>query len=209
MKTLLRLVVVVILLLAVGAFILRDSPWWTPFEIQRGLDDRDVERVERVIALERFSASSTAAMASLVAAELGVSAEPGADFGSKALAALVGVVATGVGEATARESAQHMRRAIREGRVEHSIGPFHINEGFGALGHVSTTIDGGTLELKGRCGDVDASLVLLLERHDDGPFGGRPSRYLVTGVELDSARTLAKQCRAATSSSAATAKRTR
>ncbi|MDP2342414.1 MAG: hypothetical protein Q8O67_15770 [Deltaproteobacteria bacterium] len=198
MKSLIRLVVVVVLLLAVAAFFLRDSPYWTPLEIQRGLEERNVDRVERVVALERFSASSTAALASLFADELGVA---GGDLGSQLLGALVGAVGQRVGDAVARESAQEMRRAIREGRLERSIGPFRINEGFDAIGGVTTSIDGGTLELKGKCGDADASLVLLLERHDDGPFGGRPRRYMVVGIDQESGRNLAKQCRSSSSPS--------
>ena len=197
MKSLFRVVVVVVLLLAAGAFALRDSPWWTPLEIQRGLDERNVERLERVVALERFSASSTQALASLLASELGVS---GDDLGSKLLGALVGAVATSVSESTARESAQEMRRAIREGRLDRSVGPFHVHEGLDAIGAVTTSIDGATLELKGKCGDADASLVLLLERHDDGPFGGYPRRYLVIGIDQQSGKDLARQCRSSSSS---------
>jgi hypothetical protein len=200
-KTLFRFVVVVILLLGAGAFALRDSPWWTPLEIQRGLEEKNVDRVERVVALERFSASSTSILASLVATELGVA---GDDVGSRLLGALVGAVADRVGESVSRESAQEMRRAIREGRLERSIGPFRINEGFDAIGSVTTTIDGATLELKGKCGDADASVVLLMERHDDGPFGGHPRRYLVVGIDQESGRALAKQCRSSTTTTTPT-----
>ncbi len=196
MKTLFRLAVVVVVLLAGVALALRDSPYWTPLEIQRGLQDRDVARVERAVALERFSRSSTEVLGSLLAADVGIG---GDDIGSKALSALVGAVAERIGGAMSRESAQEMRRAIREGRLERRIGPFEINDGFDAIGRVSTTIDGGTLEIRGHCDDVDASLVLLLERYDDGIFGGRPRRYVVVGIDADSGRTLAKQCRASTS----------
>ena len=198
MKSLFRFVVVVVFVLAVAAFALRDSPYWTPLEIQRGLDEKNVDRVERVVALERFSASTTATMAALVADELGVA---GQDPGSQLLGALVGIVAARVGDAVARESAQEMRRAIREGRLDRSIGPFQVNEGIDAVGAVHTTLDGATLELKGRCGDADASLLLLLERYQDGPLGGRPRRYVVVGVDANSGRDLARQCRAASSPS--------
>lgn len=190
MKTLFRLAVVVILLLGVGAFFLRDSPYWTALEIQRGLEAKDVSRVERVLAFERFSASATAVVGAVAADRLGVT---GTDAGSKALAGLVDLVADGVGQAAAREGAKEMRRAIVDGRLERRIGPFVVNDGIDALGAVTTSIDGGTLELKGTCDGAPTSLTLLLEKND-GPFAGRPRHFVVVGVEKESGKAMARAC---------------
>lgn len=201
MKSFFRFLVVVVLLLGVAAFFLRDSPYWTPLEIQRGLDEKDVARVERVVAFERFSASATGVMGAVVADRMGVT---GTDVGSRVLGALVGVVANGIGESVARDAAKEMRKAIADGRLERRIGPFLVNEGLSAFGAVSTTIDGATLELKGTCDGKDASLVLLMERNDDGVLGGRPRRYVVVGVEPESGKALARQCATAEAPSSST-----
>jgi len=190
MKTLFRLVVVVILALGAAAFWLRDSPYWTALEIQRGLDAKDVDRVEHVLAFERFSASATSVMGAVVADRLGVA---GKDPGSKLLGGLLGVVVDGVGLAAAREGAQEMRRAIKEGRLERRLGPFVVNDGLAAFGDVATTNDGGTLELRGTCDGKAVSLVLLLEKHD-GPLGGRPRRFVIVGVDVESGKAMAHLC---------------
>lgn len=199
MKSLFRFLVVAVLVLGVAAFFVRDSAYWTALEIQRGLDDHDVARVERVVALERFSASATVTMGAVVADQLGVA---GDDPGSKLLGAVVGAIASGVGDATAKDAAKEMRKAIKDGRLERRIGPFVVAEGAAALGAVSSTIDGATLELKGTCDGPggrdgagnDATLLLVMERHDDGLLGGRPRRYVVVGVDPESGKRLARQC---------------
>ncbi len=203
MKSLFRFLVVAILVLGVAAFFVRDSAYWTVLEIQRGLDDKDVDRVERVVAFERFSASATSTMGAVVADQLGVA---GNDTGSKLLAAVVGAVAGGVGEATARENAKEMRRAIKDGRLERRIGPFEVNEGAAALGAVTSTIDGAHLELKGTCDGKDATLLLVMERHDDGLLGGRPRRFVVVGVDPESGKQLARQCAVSGAPASSTAK---
>lgn len=190
MKTLFRLIVVVILALGAAAFGLRDSPYWTILEIQRGLEQNDVDRVEHVLAFERFSASATSVMGSVVADRLGVA---GKDPGSKLLGGLLDVVADGVGAAASREGAQEMRRAIKEGRLERRVGPFVVNEGLDAFGAFSTSSDGGTVELRGTCDGKDASLVMLLEKHD-GPIAGRPRRFVIVGVDVESGKAMAHVC---------------
>lgn len=195
MKSLLRLFVVVVVLLAVAAGWLRDSPYWTLVEIQQGIEQQDADRVERVVAIERFSASSTAALAQVVADAAGVN---GSDTGSKLLNAIVGVIGEGVGQVTSKQAAKELRAAIETGRMERRIGPLEINTGLDAVGPMKRTIDGATIEIKGTCKGAPASLTLLLEERADGPFGGKPRRYVLVGVDPESAKVLARQCRQGT-----------
>lgn len=194
MKTLFRLVVVVVLVLAVAAFLLRDSAYWTPLEIQRGIEARDPARVEKVVSFERFSASAASAMGAVAADQMGVA---GDDAGSRLLGGLVQIGAEVIGHGLARESAQEMRKAIASGTLERRIGPFEVNEGWQAFGDVHTTSEGATVELKGTCEGTDAALVLVLERQD-GPFAGYPHRYVVVGVDPDSGKRLVRQCNTTT-----------
>lgn len=194
MKTLKRLFLLAFVVAAVGAGWLRSSPYWTILEIQQGLEHKDVERVERVVALERFSASSTAALGSVVANELGAA---GTDPGGQLLGAIAEVIGKGVGEAVARDAARGLRTAIQNGELQRRVGPLEVNAGWQAFGRMATTIDGAQVEIKGTCDGSPASVVLELERHDDGPFGGHPRRFVVVGIEPSSAKALAKQCAAA------------
>lgn len=194
MKKIFRLFVFLLVLAAVGAGWLRDSPYWTLVEIQQGIEQQDTARVERVVALERFSASSTAALAQVFADAAGVN---GTDPGSKLLNAIVGAIGEGVGAAVSKEGAKGLRAAIETGQLQRQIGPLEVNQGLEAVGPMRSTIDGALVEVKGTCKGSPATLRLVLERHEDGPFGGRPRRYVLVGVDPESARELARQCRAA------------
>jgi hypothetical protein len=193
LRSLFRWFVVVVLLLAVGAGFLRDSAYWSFVELHHGLRQRDLARVERVVDLEQFAASSTRALGAVVADEAGLR---GNDAASAALNALVGVVARGVGEVVKGGAAELLRKAIKDGSFERRIGPFVVDEGVAALGAVYNLPEGALVELKGTCRGAPATLALSLTRHDDGPFGGHPRRYVVTGVDEASAKKLAAQCRA-------------
>lgn len=198
MQTLKRLFFITFVLVVAAAAWLRSSPVWTLVEISQGVQTKDVARVERVVAFERFSASSTEAMGSLVADQLGGG---GSDSGGALLGALVGAVAKGVGDAVAKDAARGLRQAIADGRVERRVGALEVNDGIAAVGRVRETIEGAQIELKGTCDGSPATVVIELERHDDGPFFGHPRRFVVVGIEPTSARALARQCAAASSSS--------
>ena len=198
MKTLKRLFLLAFVVMALGAGWLRSSPYWTILEIEQGLEHKDVERVERVVALERFSASSAAAMGSIVASGLGGT---GTDPGNQLLGAIAEAIGKGVGEAVAADAARGLRTAIQNGELQRRVGPLEVHAGWQAFGRMATTIDGAQVEIKGTCDGTAASIVLELERHDDGPFGGHPRRFVVVGIEPSSAKDLARQCAAAPSSS--------
>ena len=194
MKTLKRLVILLFLVAVALAAWLRTSPLWALVEVERGVREHDVARVERAVALERFALSSGEAIGHVVADQLGVG---GNDLASKLLKGIVGTVASGVAQESAKEAARGMRQAIKDGRVEPQLGPLRLNDGLSAIGTWQTTIDGAFIRLDGTCDGKPASLVLELERHDDGPFGGHPRRFVIIGVEADSARRLARECGAA------------
>jgi hypothetical protein len=195
MKTLGRLFFLTLLVFAVGGGWLRSSPYWTFVEIHRGISTRDIDRVERVVALERFAASSAAALGAAVGNEIGGHVEGGALLGT--IAELVG---RGVGEAVAKDAARGLRQAIAEGALERKVGPLEVNEGFAAIGRVASTIDGAQVELLGTCSGSPASIILELERHD-GPLAGHPRSFVLVGIEPGSAKRLAKVCAAAPLSS--------
>lgn len=197
MRSFFRFVLLLAVIAAVAAGWLRSSPYWTLLEIHQGLQARDVERVERVVALERFTASSAAALGAVVANELGGA---GTDPAGKLLGALAEVIGKGVGEAVAKDAARGLRTTIEDGELQRRVGPLEVNEGLSAIGRVATTIDGAQVELKGTCDGSPASVVLELERHD-GPLAGHPRTFVLVGIEPGSAKTLAKQCAAAPSSS--------
>lgn len=195
MKRLIRLFVVVLVVIAAAAAWLRSSPYWTLLEIHQGLTTKDVARVEQVVALERFAASSAAAMGAAVGNEIG-----GRDPGGALLGTIAELVGRGVGEAVAKDAARGLRQAITEGSLTRRVGPLEVNEGFAAVGRVATTIEGAQVELLGTCDGSPASVVLELERHD-GPLAGHPRSFVLVGIEPGSAKQLGKQCAAAPSSS--------
>ncbi len=195
MKTLVRLFFVVLLVVGAAAAWLRSSPYWALLEIHQGIATRDVARVERVVAFERFAAAAAAAMGAAVGNEIG-----GRDLGGALLGTIAELVGRGVGEAVAKDAARGLRQAITDGALERKIGPLEVNEGFAAIGRVASTIDGAQVELLGTCNGSPASIVLELERHD-GPLAGHPRAFVLIGIEPGSAKQLAKQCAAAPSSS--------
>jgi hypothetical protein len=194
MKSFVRLVCFVVVLAGVGAGALRDSAYWTFVEVHHGLQQRDVGRVERFVDLERFSASSTQALALIAGDAVGGSG--GDDAGSAVVDALARLVGAGIGHAVKDGAAKVLREAIRDGSLRPGIGPFVVDEGWSALGTLTSTTRGALVELSGTCEGAPARLVFVLERHDDGVLGGHPRRYVITGVDEGSARELARVCAA-------------
>ncbi len=197
MKSLVRLFVVVVVLAGVGAGFLRDSAYWTFVELHHGLQQRDVERVERVVDLERSSASVTRALAAIAGDAVGGG---GSGLGAVVVEALARVVGAGVGDVVKEGAATALRDAIRDGSFSRAVGPFVVDDSWTALGASTSTPQGAVVFLSGTCEGAPARLGFVLERHDDGLFAGHPRRYVITGVDETSARELARVCAAASSS---------
>lgn len=182
--------------LALGALSAWQSPYWSLVQIDRGLDERDLGRVERYADLEELVKASTQVMAALATEQAGAG---GSDLGSSLLGALVGVVADKVGDAVAAPGAAELRRAVLDGRVSRAFGPFTVNEGWRALGPVSFMGDRAVVSVKGRCAQDEATLGLVFAQKDAGLLGadlGWPSKWVLVGVDASSVKALARTCRA-------------
>ena len=197
MRSLKRLLALALMVLVVvGALIALQSPYWSLVQLDRGLDDRDLGRVERYADLEELVRASAQVAGALAAEQAGVS---GGDLGSNVLQALVGAVAAQVGDAAAAPGAAELRRAVLEGRVTRALGPFTVKPGWRALGAVELQGDRAVVELNGRCHDADARLGLVFTRKDAGLLGpnvGWPHKWVLVGVDATSLKALAKACRA-------------
>lgn len=173
-----------------GALWLWQSPYFALWKINEGLAARDPVRVEEYADLEAFVKATAEVAGALATQEIGVG---GDDLGSKILGSLVGTVAKAVGENVAVRGANELRVAIREGHVEKAIGPFKVKDGFAALGAVSMIERSATVTLNGSCKQQDATLTLVFEQRD-GPTFGYPKKWVLWGVDTDSAKILAKTC---------------
>lgn len=188
MKSLRRwLFVLCTVIVAVAAWVY-DSPYFTLWRLHQGLVDKDVAAVERVVVLERFAASSAAALGGALSSEVA-----GGGIGGAVAAAIGELVGRGVGEAVAPEAAQALRTQIADGALATQLGPLVFHQGLAAVGRVGLTIDGAQVEVLGTCRGHEASVVLVLQARA-GPIFGRPRQYVVVGIEPASARRLASDC---------------
>ncbi|OGQ14098.1 MAG: hypothetical protein A2138_21370 [Deltaproteobacteria bacterium RBG_16_71_12] len=181
---------------AAGALLAWQSPYYSLWQIDRGLDDKDLGRVERYVDLEALVKASVQVTGALATEQAGVG---GTDLGSALLGALVGVVAAQVGDAAAPAGAAELRRAVVEGRVTRALGPFTVNPGWRALGGVATQGERAVVDLEGTCHGTSARLGMVFERRDAALFGpsvGWPKKWVLVGVDADSVKALAKTCRA-------------
>jgi hypothetical protein len=188
MKTLRRWFLVISTSVLVIAAWLRESPYWTLWRVHQGLATRDVALVEEFVALERFAASSSAALGGAVS-----SGVAGGGIGAAMASAIGELVGRGLGEVVAPEAARMLREQIAGGSLEKTLGPFVVHDGLSAVGRVGTTIDGAQVELQGTCRGHEASLVLDLVVRA-GPILGHPRHYVIVGIDPASARSLATQC---------------
>jgi Protein of unknown function (DUF2939) len=186
------LALAVVALVVVAALVVWQSPWWALREIDQGLRDRDVIRVERYADLEELVKASAQLVGALAAEQAGVG---GSDLGSRVLRGLAGAVAERVGEAAAPEGARELRRAVQEGRVTRALGPFTVHDGFSALGPIHVTGDRAVVDVKGHCGGTDARLGLVFREQDGATFGW-PKKWVLIGIDPESVKELAKVCRA-------------
>lgn len=186
---------VVLVLVALGALWAWQTPYLALWHIDRGLDDKDLTRVERYADLEALVKVSVQVSGALAAEQVGMG---GTDLGSALLGALVGAVAQQVGDAAAVPGAVELRRAVREGRVSRALGPFTVNRGWRALGGMTRQGARAVVDLEGSCHGAPARLGLVFEERDSGLLGpsiGWPTKWVLVGVDAESVKTLAKTCR--------------
>jgi hypothetical protein len=193
MKLLKRLFVLALLAgVVVGGLWLWQSPYFALVQIDEGLDAKDPAHVERYADLEAIVKSTATLLGAVATEKLGAG---GNDVGSQALGALVGLVASRVGEAAAEQGAVELRRAILDGRVERALGPFVVNDGVDAIGLFEARGNETLVELKGTCHGTPATLKAVFVQRD-GPVLGYPKKSVLTGVDPSSVQTLIQQCRA-------------
>lgn len=186
------LLLAVVVGLAGAALWLWQSPYFALHQIDKGLAERDVVRVERYVDLEAVVRSTAQLFGELASDKVG----SGPDIGSQILGALIGGVAERIGDAAALQGAVELRRAIQEGRVERSLGPFVLHDGWRALGGVQLLDATALVTLHGTCRGQAAKLRVVFERKDGATFG-YPRRYVLTGADKESMAELARACRAA------------
>jgi hypothetical protein len=189
MKKLVRLAVVVVILLAgVAAY---QSPYYALYNVDKGLKERDVVRVETYVDLEEVVKSTAALFGALAAEEVGGANK---DLGSRVLGAIIGGVAQGVGEAAALQGAVELRKAIQDGRVDRAFGPFVVDTGVSAFGGIEVHDRTALVTLNGSCGkNIDAQLRTVWNVRDGATFG-YPKRWVLVGVDTESAKQLSKNC---------------
>lgn len=193
MKSLKRLVLLALFGAVVWAALWAwQSPYFALYQIDRGLHENDPVRVESYADLEALVKAAAEVTGAFANEDLGTG---GSDIGSKVLGALVGAVARGVGEAAAVQGAVELRRAIQDGRVKRELGPFVVNDGVEAFGGMQRFDESALVELKGSCKGTDASVRVVFEEKD-GPTLGYPKKWVLVGVDTDSVKLLARQCRA-------------
>lgn len=183
--------------LAWAALWLWESPYFAMLEIKRGFDEKDAVRVERYVDLEALVKSSVDVVAALAKEQIGVN---GTDLGSRVLGGIVGALAGQVGDAAAIAGAVEMRRAIQQGRMSLSVGPFRVADGVSAFGGMQRFGTSALVDVNGFCGapgkESPASLRVVFEERDaSGGFLGHPRRWVVVGVDKESLPALARACR--------------
>jgi hypothetical protein len=119
----------------------------------------------------------------------------GSDLGSTLFGAIAGAVAGEVSRAVAPQAANDMRRAIKDGNMQRGIGPFVVNEGFSAFGSFQFFSQSATITLRGTCKTTEAELKVVLEQRDAGHLFGLTKKYLLVGIDKDSAKILAHTCK--------------
>jgi hypothetical protein len=194
MKLFKRLLLLAVLAgIGAGALWAWQSPYYALWQIHRGLEERDPIRVERYVDLEALVRAAAEITGALAKEQIGTG---GSDLGSQVLGALVGAVARQVGDAAALQGAMELRRAIQDGRVHRSVGPFVVHDGLSALGTMQRFSRTALVELKGTCQGNEASVRTVFEVRDGLTFGW-PKKWVLVGVDSESLKVLARQCRKA------------
>ena len=202
MKQMKRLVFLAVVAgLGCGALWLWESPYFAMVQIEKGFDEHDAVRVETYVDLEAFVRSGVDVMAALAKEQIGVN---GNDLGSRVLGGLLGAVTDKIGDAAAIAGAVEVRRAIQQGRLALSVGPFVVDDGVKAFGGMQRFQSSAIVDVNGSCNGKPAVLRVIFEERNakdgSGLLGllgvlGHPKRFVVVGVDKESLPALARACR--------------
>lgn len=192
MKTLIRYVIILCVLAALGYGWFRQSIHYALMELSKAVQSGNVAVVERHMDLEAFVDVGGRFAAALARAE-------GRKLGGAAVGALVGGLAEAlsdrIGEAVKPKAVLELKREIARGQAFRTIGPFALAEGYSAYGDVSTEGDRGRVVVVGTCAEAPASVVVLMTRVP-GAFGlSWLGTWKATGVDEGSLLMLAESCR--------------
>ena len=81
--------------------------------------------------------------------------------------------------------------------MQRGIGAFLVNDGVSAFGDFQGFGTSSHVTLRGTCGSMEARLKVVLEERDAGYLFGLVTKNVLVGIDKDSAKELAKVCRAA------------
>lgn len=192
MKTLKRLLLVILLATAALSAWYRQSIHYALIELGGAARQGDVATVERYVDLEAFVDVGTRFAAAIARAE-------GRKLGGAAVGALVGGIAEALGTQVAdvvRPGAlQELRRAIARKEGLLSLGPFRLAEGYDAVAAVRSEGEQGFVTLRGTCAGREASVVIRMARRPGAlglPWLGD---WRAVGVDDASLQALASACR--------------
>jgi hypothetical protein len=186
-----RLLLLFCLLGGIGTAWFLESPYYTLVRIDRALESHDVVTLEKFADLKALAQAGVDAEGARVNQAIGVR---DSDPAGKLVGDIVGFVAHTIGSAAAWANADEMRRQVRDGHGGMHLGPFTPNTGWRALGVSERHGDETLVELNGTCEGFTAMIKLRFTRHEDGRVSGHPTRYVLTGVDDDSLKSLARMC---------------
>lgn len=196
MKKLLRLLVVLGVLAAVGLGWFRQSVHYALLEIGRAGQAGDVATLEKHVDIASLVDSVGDFTAEVAKAE--AKGLAGDNLLGDLLGGLAGVVAGEVVQAAKPELEMKVRRRLAQGDVLDAFGPFKPYPGFEAIGMVRDAGPKKTVVMiAGTCYEEPASVNVVFERVP-GPLGlDLLGTWRATGVEAGTLLILAETCREA------------
>lgn len=196
MKSLLRLVVLLLVVGALGLGWFRQSVHYSLLEIARAGEAGDVATLERYIDIASLVDSAAAFTAEVAKAEAKNLA--GENLFGELLGGLAGAFAGEIAQAAKPEMEMRVRRRIAQGDALEAFGPFRPHQGLEAIGGVRSESAKKTIViLVGTCYGEPASVNVVFERVP-GPYGfDFLGTWRATGIEAGSVLVLAETCKEA------------
>ncbi len=189
-----------VLLFALGlaAVFARSSVYYSVFELQRGLEQGDVDRVLRHADLQSFAELPVDLTVAMAAAE---SKDAAGALGEALVKAFGGALGAGVKQIGAQLAAQQLRERIAAKELTGLMGGFRPNSGLGWFGGVQSLGESRIVTIVGSCEsredrtkriEVSVGITFLPSK---GPWAGYPVDWRAMGVEANSLKQLVRDCR--------------
>lgn len=184
-----RRLLVLAFVLTAGLVVLRNTVYWSIWQLNAALVEGDVQRAESLADLSSL-AGGFVDLATL-ATEQDVRRSSG-DVAAALVGAFVAAFANPAKELFGPAGAQQLRDAIAKKELAHRMGAFRY-EGFAALGTVESGEKGDWVEVRGNCDGEDASVRIFFEKVQ-GPLFGFPRNHRAKRFDRESLRGLAAAC---------------